>query len=370
MMRSSGMTLIVVALLVIPAASAAVTIHVPSGQPTIQAGINAASDGDTVLVACDTYYEHGITMKTGITVLSETGNPACVTIDCTGTADQAFYIIGVNSSLIAGFTITGGEAPWGGALYADGSAMTIRDCVFSGNASSGGGGGVHWDDGAVTLVGCTFTGNTAIDGGGAYFYDDPGVVVEDCVFGGNAVTGGGGGATCDDSVCDIVDCTFDDNEGLWGAALAGYYSANVDVTGSTFVLNRPTGGIRSDGSIYLWGSSSASIENSIIAFNLVEEAVVCEMDGSAALTCSVVYGNEGGDWTDCIAGQDGSNGNMHVDPRFCGLLSGDYTLCSNSDCLPDNNPCLVLLGAHGQGCGACDTPVEEASWGVIKARWR
>lgn len=57
-------------------ALAGTIIHVPQDQATIQAGIDAALDGDTVLVSPGTYYENIIFNGRAITVASANGPPS------------------------------------------------------------------------------------------------------------------------------------------------------------------------------------------------------------------------------------------------------------------------------------------------------
>src|SRR5205814_7634056 len=89
-----------------------VTINVPAAQPTIQAGINAASNGDTVLVAPGTYYENINFMGKGITVTSS-GGPSVTTIN--GGAAGSVVMFRTNegrNSVLSGFTITSGDSSY------------------------------------------------------------------------------------------------------------------------------------------------------------------------------------------------------------------------------------------------------------------
>jgi len=87
------------------------TIHVPGDAATIQAGINAASDGDTVLVAPGTYVENIDFMGKAITVTSS-GGAATTTIDG---GQKGIVVNFANSetraSVINGFTITDDAPP-------------------------------------------------------------------------------------------------------------------------------------------------------------------------------------------------------------------------------------------------------------------
>ncbi len=97
------------------------TLHVPDNYTTIQAAINAASNGDTVLVADGTYTGTGNKDLDfdgkAITVKSENGCGNCI-IDCEDDG-RGFYFHNseTNSAVVEGFTIKNGNHPYGAAVH-------------------------------------------------------------------------------------------------------------------------------------------------------------------------------------------------------------------------------------------------------------
>ena len=95
-------------------------IHVPADQPSIQAGINASTNGDTVLVSNGTYFENVRFMGKAITLASEyiiegdTNDINSTIIDGSqpqhpDSAAAVMFVDGEDTtSIINGFTITGG----------------------------------------------------------------------------------------------------------------------------------------------------------------------------------------------------------------------------------------------------------------------
>src|ERR1700694_2976766 len=91
--------------LAVNSAMAGTVIHVPADQPTIQAGINAAANGDTVLVSPGTYKENINFNGKALTVKSSGG--AKVTIIDGGRVASVvtFSSNETSSSVLSGFTI-------------------------------------------------------------------------------------------------------------------------------------------------------------------------------------------------------------------------------------------------------------------------
>lgn len=128
-------------------------IHVPAALPTIQAGLNAASGDDTVLVAPGTYYENIVWPATvGLNLLSEWG-PDSTAIDGSNAGTVITITSGVGSeTLISGFTIQHGNATYGGGIRMENSSATIRGNRIVANAAVPRGGGIYCGDGAAPLI--------------------------------------------------------------------------------------------------------------------------------------------------------------------------------------------------------------------------
>lgn len=143
---------------------------VPSVYPTIQAGIDAAENGDVVIVAAGTYTGSGnkdldfggkaITVRS-----SDPEDPnvvAATIIDCENDGRGFYFHSGETaSSVVAGLTITNGHADGGGGIYCNSSSPTTRNCIFSGNRAWLWGGGMENSNCSPTVTNCVFTGNIA-----------------------------------------------------------------------------------------------------------------------------------------------------------------------------------------------------------------
>jgi hypothetical protein len=192
---------------------------------------------------------------------------------------------------------------------------------------------------------CEFTGNSAAQGGGAISlrYSSPGLW--GCSFNSNTAHGGGA-IWMQQSNPDLAFSSFvADSANLGGAVQCDLSSAPIISDCTMCGTKASAGGC----GVHVRESSSATLIRTIISNGTIGEAVHCDPvhPGTATLECCNLYGNAGGDWVGCIAGQADISGNRSTDPRFCGGLCMDLTLSSISPCL--HAPCGPI-GASGMGC--------------------
>ncbi len=406
---------------------------------TIMEGIEAAAQGDTVLVAAGTYSGPGNRdISFGgkdVYLLSESG-PELTIIDCEHEA-RGFVILGgqTQGTVIEGFTVTNGAPPdtgdtagWGGAVYCANSAPVILSCAFTNNSGSYGGaiyagisaimeivycdfsgneadyyGGAVYTYGAkvsiakcvftdnesgisggavccktgtlVYLADCDFFDNTAPDGGAVYIgtFDEGGTEPEEqskvywCNFTGNTAERGGGLFINGFTWVSASACVFDYNTALQhGGAIYALtdYTRSLSVNQCTMVFN----GAEHGGGIYSAGDYGfeLAITQSVFAFGTGGAAVQAEDYNTVSPAYCVSFGNVGGDNLE-------GRFNIVEDPLFCDLYGGDYHVCENSICLPDNHPQGFSVGRYTASystCDACASPVRNASWSSIKAMFR
>ena len=367
---------------------------------TIQAGINAATDGDEVVVADGTYT--GADNKNldfggkAITVRSASGDPETCIIDCEEDGRGFYFHSGeTRTAVVDGLTITNGLVVEdnGGGICCVGSGPTIINCVLSANdAEQGSGGGIHseggsplikdcrFDDchcylvffdgyggggvycvgGTPEIIGNFFTGCSASvycpDGGGAI-----GFLETDIVIRGNDILncdahGGGGGIAGRDSQVEISHNVIAQCFGfhvagglaLWDSS--GRLSQNLITDNETHLWG---------GGVYISGSSNIEIAFCTIADNAVSwpeyyggggvyvssssETLIhhCIVWGNTAPEGEQIYVDEPGvatvGYCDVQGGWSG-DGNIDDQPLFADPEGGDYRLTAGSPCLDAGDP--------------------------------
>ena len=368
------------------------SLQVPSEYVTIQAAVDAAVDGDSIIVAPGSYLENFIQIRNKRLSIVGAGRDATF---LSSNPAIAFQIRQNAEVSLSGFDITSPASGASPSFAVDDARLSLELCrIHHSNGGASGGGAIaasadasiscvdvlfienHGITGAVDVTGaaqahftrCRFEGNVADQslnyaGAASILARDVGFM--DCEFVGNrnaassiALTGAlyiagelGGTAV-------VERCLFFDNQGTNSGAILAELGGALSIQNCTFDRNTSEKGFSAI-SVGLSGSTtSVSLSNCIVTRNGPTPALSCT-DGALVVRCSDIWGN--GDDTVCPGGGD----NISLDPMFCGPDRWD--LQSDSPCAFANSPTCGLIGMLDSGCGA--NSVQQTTWGQIKATW-
>ena len=167
-------------LILLPTLLFADIINVPDDHETIQGAIEAAEDGDTVLVEPGEYVEYPNFEGKRITVAGlylTTGDESHIAETIVDGNDEgrvfSFRSDEDEESILCGLTIRNGASTYGAGIYINGAAPTLRNLVIYSNHATRYGGGIYATHGSEpTLINVTLTDNSAEQAGGAIRTND------------------------------------------------------------------------------------------------------------------------------------------------------------------------------------------------------
>jgi len=163
----------------------------------IQAAVDAASDGDEIIVMPGTYTGSG---QNVVEIISKSiaiignGEPSDIVIDGENSR-RGIYYLGYKLNSINGITIKNCYADFGGGIYANGKnsiSPDIFNCVIENNTATNWGGGFY---GARNkIINCVISNNVVKGGGGGGLYiSGDNTYIYNCIISGNIPGSYGGG---------------------------------------------------------------------------------------------------------------------------------------------------------------------------------
>lgn len=274
-------------LLLVAAPAEGATLKVPAQFATIQAALDAAGNGDTVLVAAGTYTGAGNRdldpLGKAITVTGE-GGAAATILDVQGTSGaphRGFVLTAGGSFLVIdGFTIRNGHHANGGGILVQGLVTAkLKNLVVEQCVADGVGGGMHLLGGAgPTIDQCIFRFNQATQGAGVRIDKDCFVAMTGTEISDNGASAEGGGlsvsgffANPGTTFVTLTDCDIDRNTAPnFGAGVVLFSDVDATFTGCRIRDNVADGGSPE------WGGGL------LVEFRSKATLTGCELSGNGA----------------------------------------------------------------------------------------
>jgi hypothetical protein len=331
-------------------------LYVPTEYTTIQAALNAALNGATVVVDDGTYTGAGnIDLDFGgkAVNLSSRNGPAHCAIDMEGSSGHRgiyFHHGETETSMVSGFTIRGGNADVGGGiLCAGGSSPAIKICVITGNnAATGGGIGVS-EGSSPVISNSIIWNNTAGTGGGMGITGSSSPLINGTHIVGNSAGGGGGIGISGGGFPVLTNCVVDSNvanNNGTGSGLSVSETAAI-ITNCTITRNAVNQSPSNSAGIWFSATSAGpTVTNTIVWGNVDGGNTPREISGSGTHAV-VTYNDVRGGYTG--AGNIGSNLTSD-DPKFIFPSAGNYHLGVGSPCIDKGSnsaPQIPALDTYG-----------------------